>query len=520
MIIEIKIIRKMRPIFKQLISLFIVILLLGVTFGCSEDILNIPPVDAVTQESFYKNTDQMQRALNAAYSTLGNRGMYGWWLPVIRMVRTDDCETVEANVIAHSNFTETDTDIRLFNRNNGDGLWNSLYFGILRSNLIIAKIDASNVPNETTRNAIKGQALFLRALYYFHVVNFWNKGALLLEDNFDAIDVPLASKEEIINLIEKDLLSITNDKLVPWSYSGAIGFEKGRATLGAAYSLLGKLYLYENRFSAADEALQMVINNGGYGLLPVNQIFTVAGENGVESVFEVQFNNTNAGINPFFDDGVQAAETTLRNQTIAPNQFNGWSNAWPSQDLVNVFESGDLRRKEFIVGIGEFYPTVSNAFRGRPSNKSDFAVRKGLNSGWTTGTPNGTGEENFPIIRYADVLLMLAEAKIRNSSANQMQAIDLIDQVRARAFGVNVTNLRAAGNGVENFARTKNISLFEALKLERRKELCFEGHRYLDLVRWGDAVNNSILVDRGYSTAKTYYPLSREDVDLSTLFGN
>ncbi|MDV7401594.1 RagB/SusD family nutrient uptake outer membrane protein, partial [Arthrospira platensis SPKY1] len=115
--------------------------------------------------------DQVRRALNGAYSPLGNRGMYGWWLSSIRDVLTDEAETLEQNIINHYFFNYNNTDIRLFNRTNGDGLWNSLYMGVLRSNLIIVRLPQSRIANAQVRGQLMGEAKFLRALYYFHLVN-------------------------------------------------------------------------------------------------------------------------------------------------------------------------------------------------------------------------------------------------------------------------------------------------------------------------------------------------------------
>ena len=501
-------------------SIMLISLLAAVLFSCSDEFLNVRPIDAITSDNFYQNESQMNRALNAAYSPIGNRGMFGWWLGLIRNVRGDNTETVEANVIAHNNFTVNDTDIRLFNRNNGDGLWNSIFVGILRCNLIIVNMPETNIPEMPVKNRILGQALFLRALYNFYLVDYWNQGPLILEDNYNLTDIPLSNREEIYQAIENDLKKVIDGNMLPWDYNGSPGFERGRASMGSVHALLGKAFLFQDKFTEAQVQFQTVINSGVYDLLPLDDVWTIRGDNGPESVFEVQFNNANAGPNAFFDDGVNAAEITLRNQTIAPNQYNGWENAFPSQSLVNEFEQGDLRRAHSIVIPGELFPNQSEPFLGLARNRGAFAIKKGMNSGFSSGTPSGTGEENFPIIRYADVLLMAAEAIVRGGG-DQNLALDYIDRVRVRAFGLeSIQELRSAGLGIQQYASGKGISLFEAIKHERRVELCFEGHRYSDLTRWGDLSTNAILIDRGWAPDKTYYPLSREDIDLSSLFGN
>ena len=501
------------PVFFKLLLLSLMIL----STNCSDDFLEWLPVNAISADNYYRNEAQIQKALTAAYSTLGNRGMAGWWQPLIRNVRSDNCETVEGNIISHHTFTVIDTDIRLFNRNNGDGLWNSIYVGILRCNLIIRNTPSATILSEENRKKLIGQAYFLRALYYFYLVDYWNQAPVLLENNFDAVDVAIRDRAFLFSVIESDLNQVIDQELLPTAYSGAAGDEIGRATMGAAKSLLGKVYLFQGKFNEASLLFADVVNSGVYSLQPLDEIWTVDGENGSESVFEVQFNNTGAGPNPFFDDGVQAAETTLRNQSIAPNQYNGWENAWPSQSLLDEYEAGDLRRSAFIVIPGENFPTRSEPFEGSARNRGNYAIKKGMGSGFSTGTPNGTGEENFPIVRYADVLLMYAESLIRGGGSTAL-AIDLIDQVRARGFGYEtVVALRNDNRGIESFALNNDIDLFEALKRERRRELCFEGHRYSDLMRWGDVPNNPILVDRGWTPQTAFYPISREDIDLSSL---
>lgn len=496
---------------------FLIIALALFSSGCSEDILDIQPIDAVNSETYYQTEDQVRRALNGAYSPLGNRGMYGWWLSSIRDVLTDESETLEQNIINHYFFNYNNTDIRLFNRNNGDGLWNSLYMGVLRCNLIIVRLPDSQIASAQVRGQLMGEAKFLRALYYFHLVNFWNRAPLLLEDNYNSFDVAAAEAETIYAAIERDLEDVIQGNLVPWVYNGSEGQEIGRASMGAVRALRAKVHLYRGQYAEAAALFKSVIDEGIYDLLPLEEVFTLAGDNGVESVFEVQFNYQGAGFNPFFDDGVNASESTMRNQMLAPNQVGGWENVYPAPAFVAAFEEGDQRKKYFIIVPGDTIPTTQEAYD--PSrNKGNFAIRKGVNSGFAAWNPqNGVADENFPIIRYADVLLMYAEALIQ-SNGNQQEAKDLIDPVRARAFRyATVAELRSAGKGVDDYMQQQGLSLMEALKHERWVELCYEGHRYLDLLRWGDLPKNTVLLNRGWKPEQTYYPIPQEDIDLSTL---
>ncbi len=498
------------------IKTFLVMAIL--TFSsCSGDFLEIIPVDAVLSENFFQTEDQIRRALNGAYSPLGNRGMYGWWLSPIREILSDDVNTLEQGIINHHFFNPTNTDRQLFTRKDGDGLWKSIFMGVLRSNLIIIRTPESQIPSQIVKNQLIGEAKFLRAMYYFHLASFWNKGPLLLDDNFNAVDVRTSSAEEIHEAIERDLLDIIEGNWLPWTYDGSPGKEIGRASMGASLSLLGKLYLYQGRFQEAAALFKQVIDRNVYSLIPIEEVYTLQGDNGSESVFEVQFNYKGAGFNPFFDDGVNASESTLRNQMLAPNQVGGWENLWPSQNFVDQLDNDDPRGKLFIIFPGDPIPGSAHLFN--PSlNKGSYSIRKGVNSGYSAWNPQGgVADENFPLIRYADVLLMYAECLIR-SNTDTDEAMRMIDQVRARAYRYDdIEALKAEGKGVSSVMVQRNLSLFEVLKLERRIELSFEGHRYLDLLRWNDAASNEILLSRGWAPEKAYYPISQEDLDLTSL---
>jgi len=485
--------------------------------SCSKDFLEITPVDAILAENYYQTEDQIRKALNAAYSPLGNRGMYGWWLSPIREVLSDDVNSLEQGIINHHFFNVTNTDRQLFNRKDGDGLWNSLFMGILRCNLVIIHAPTATIVNSANRAQMIGEAKFLRAMYYWHLVAFWNQGPLLLEENHNVTDIVTSDRNQLYSAIERDLIDIIDGEMVPWTYDGSPGKELGRVTMGAVKSLLGKVYLYNERLAEAGQLFQDVIDRNVYGLLPIENVYTLAGDNGIESVFEVQFNYQGAGFNPFFDDGINASESTLRNQMLAPNQVGGWENLWPSKNLVDLYDSEDPRRSLFIIFPGDTIPGTQIAY-DPARNKGNYAIRKGVNSGYSAWDPRGgVADENFPLIRYADILLMRAECLIRLNSDTQ-QAQDLIDMVRARAYRSNsISELRSAGKGIAQVMSDRNIDLFEALKLERRLELSFEGHRYLDLMRWGEVAGNEILLSRGWAESKAFYPIPQEDLDLTTL---
>ena len=269
----------------------------------------------------------------------------------------------------------------------------------------------------------------------------------------------------------------------------------GRATSGFANSLLAKLYLYQGDWTNAYAKSTEVINSGIYSLDPdLVNLFEIGGDNGVGSVFEIQqlvTDNQNYSSNYFESQGVRSTGVWDL----------GWGFNVPTQNLVDAFEAGDLRKGNTILesgkddggfgsGILPSAPPLDQPYWNKKaytkaSARIEFGINKNL---W----------ENIKIIRYADVILMAAEAA--NELGMTPEAINLINQIRSRA-------------GLSGTSASGQIIVRDAIKVERRVEFAMEEYRFYDLVRWGDA--SSVLGSLGYQARHALYPIPQDAIDQS-----
>lgn len=447
--------------------------------GCS-DFLDVPPVNAPIVSTFYQTEDDLELAVNAAYSSLANTSLYKWGMHLQREVISDDVGTPEAGLQDAANFN--------FKADNADigGMWNSLYQGIFRANLVIANYN--DVKKSSRRDEIYGEALFIRAFCYWHLVTIWNRAPLITEAREGAYSDSSADATALYAQIATDLTTAIS--LLPSSP------ENGRAGKAAAQALLGKALLQQKRYTEAAAMFQAVITGATNSLDSIDKVWTVSGEYGSENLFEISFHKS--GDNPFYDDGGDDATGGMRNVFLGPAQSGGWQNLYPSASMVAEFEPGDRRIKAFMYTIGDTLP--DGKIYAAAENKNDYAIRKGITSAVSSFWPGGF-DENTPVIRYADVLLMLAECDAM--TAKDAAALALVDQVRARAGLGDAATLIAANPG---------WTTMDAVKHERRVELCFEMHRYVDLVRWGD---EAAKLGTRFKAEHRYWPIPQSDIDNS-----
>jgi starch-binding outer membrane protein, SusD/RagB family len=273
--------------------------------------------------------------------------------------------------------------------------------------------------------------------------------------------------------------------------------------------------LYEEKFDAAAAMLENVI---GKFALVVNyeSIFLYAGENGPESVFEIQYSNGQ----PYYNWG----GTTRGQGNLAAQQCGirglsgsaempyaaGWSTNLPTQELANAFETGDQRKDATILDIEAYKaanPSYNISYTAAPYKNTGLYNKKYLPfKGQTSGQVELNYENNQRIIRYADVLLMAAEAWNRATSPNDTKAQNYLNQVRTRAFGDNAHSISSSGN-----------ALLQAIWNERRLELAMEGDRLFDLVRTGQAA----LKITGFVVGKNeVFPIPQKEIDISGISQN
>ncbi|HEX8313864.1 MAG TPA: RagB/SusD family nutrient uptake outer membrane protein [Flavisolibacter sp.] len=395
-------------------------------------------------------------------------------------------------------------------------LWQAAYEGINRANYMHQYKD-KNLSGATVdfagKAALYGEVYFLRAYYYFHLVRFFGDVPLFVDKRLglsESKTLKRTPKADVYKQIEADLT--TAIAALP-----AIQVEKGRITKYAAQALLGKVLLYQNKFDAAASMLENVIGSNAFTLVAnFGSVFLASGENGPESVFEIQYSNTSpyynwAGFNR--GQGNYAVQQTgIRglNGSAAMPYAPGWSTNLPTQNLAAAYSAGDQRKGVTILDIEAYKtanPSYNITYQVAPyKNTGLYNQKYQPRKGETSGQVELNYQNNFRTMRYAEVLLMAAEAHNRSTTPNDQKAQGYLNQVRQRAFGNASQNITATG-----------LALRQAIWDERRLELAMEGDRFFDLVRTGQAAAKI----PGFVTGKhEVFPIPQQEINVSGLTQN
>jgi hypothetical protein len=371
--------------------------------------------------------------------------------------------------------------------------WN--YAGITRANYIL---EFQNNIDFSGKDQIIAEAKFLRAFYYFELVKFFGDVPLVIDRRIGASEVTQldrSPKSEVYAQIEQDL--IESAAVLP-----VIARAKGRATKGAAQSLLGKVYLYQNKNSDAAQILDEVINSGTYSLIAdYADLFSVANENNSETVFDVEYTGAEGGgygCLVCLEGNAGPGFHGIR-QYNGPVYGDGNSYNLPTQNLYDAFASNDPRRDLTVLDIDAFIAAQPNSasitYAVGAGGHTGFYNNKYIKRQGEIGLPDDdlTSPVNYRVIRYADVLLMAAEAHYQNGNSGSAQ--NYLNQVRNR---VGLSSI--------------NISSVQEIWNERRLELACEGHRFFDLVRTGQAATNI----SGFQLNKhELFPIPQIEIDLA-----
>jgi starch-binding outer membrane protein, SusD/RagB family len=399
--------------------------------------------------------------------------------------------------------------------------WRRNYFGIYRANIVLNEITLQS----PAMDQYKAEAKFLRAYYYFELVRSFGNVALyttnLLPSEYQAKNT---DKSAIYAQIEKDLQEAM---LVLPEKSAQTHAELTRASKGAAEALLGKVYLFQKKYDEAASTLNTVITSGQYDLCPeYDSIFKNSQEFGIESIFEIPYMSYVHGdywANGRESEGNIEVQMSGARETAITGIFNaGWGFDMIDSSLIIAFDAqGDAIRK-YGTGYGpELFKAVLNVAPKDDLNNNGFPDSK-EKEGWTgwyqrkrapyigyndpgQSPMEATYDNNERIIRYADVLLMYAEAVNRKSAPEDSKALEAVNKVRAR---VKLPAISKTGT-----------DLFEAIKLERRLELAMEGQRYWDIVRWGDG--KKTLGFKGFVEGKNeIWPIPESEIGKTALVQN
>ena len=477
---------------KTLKTIALLSFIVVITNSCTDDFIDRKPLYSQDSENYFNSKDDYDKALIGAYQILNSSFMN----VLVGEIASDN--TLSGGESANDVVGIQQVDEMIHNSNNGNlkNIWDWMFAGVYRSSYILEFKDKTEFEG---KNQIIAEARFLRAYYQFELVK-WFGGIPLAGDKRFVLGnektIPRSSISQSYAAIEADL-SFAVANLKPTAS------QTGRATKGAAQALLGKVYLYQNKYSDAATTLQNVINSGSYSMVTnYNTIFEEAGENNSESIFEIQYTDVQGAS---FDclqcskGNIAVGFNGVRNYT-GPFFSGGYSFNVPTQNAVDAFEVGDNRKNVAILNI-QTWATANNATYGTGYKNTGYFNRKYLprtrNVG-AQGDLNLTNPNNYRSIRFADVLLMAAEAN--NKIGSDVNARLFLNQVRQRAFGDNNHNITASG-----------AALYDFILTERRVELLGEGHRFFDLVRTGKA--NII---NGFTAGKNeLFPIPIEEIQFS-----
>lgn len=420
---------------KNIIKNKMVGLLLGaavVVSSCSEDLLDLEPVDSLSSNSVFVNQQGANAAVLGMYSGLAGGNNLGFRMNVVGDIASND--------VSHTGSFNTwrDLDLKNWDAVNGEigAIWSSAYNNINRANNIIQNVDGIDMA-QALKDQYKGEALFVRALNHFNLANYFGDVPLVLRATAAPIDesyfVSRDPKSTVLQRVQQDLTDAIS--LLPATYSSNNN-TRHRATRGAAQALLARLYLYTGDYANAASTASAVISNTSYSLGSFENM--VASKGTQEAIFEL-----------FFDANNQNPVTFWYGRNNGGRYEFG-----VTESLWNAYSAGDLRRAS---SIREEAPGVFVNFKYRD---------------------NTTGTDGVHVIRLAEMYLIRAEARVR--TGDFAGASEDLQVIRRRAFN-DQTIVVTLPNDVE---QAINIILEE-----RRLEFAFEGHRWHDLVRTGRAAS-------------------------------
>ncbi len=550
-------------------NIFIVLLVLLGVVSCSDEFTTTPAIGALSDDALQNETG-VNLLLTGAYSSLNaqraNGFGNGWGLAAdnwVSDVLSDD---------AHKGSTDDDQadlkEIELMNWATGNGYWSAkwgvLFAGINRANAVI---DLINKVEGADLSSQLAEARFLRAHWNFQLQTMFGNVPYISDENYSNTEFNQPNPGDIWAQIEADFDFAMNS--LPDSQA-----EPGRPNSWVAKAYLGKTYLYQSKWSDASSLLNDVVDNGPYDLLPEYvHNFRSNGENGVESLFAIQFTT----------DGGQSfnANSTGALNFPNPGPFGSCCGFYqPTQDLLNSFQTDDsglplldtYNNQDVASDYGVLSSEPFTLHTGNLDPRADYTVgRRGIDyngygphvgSDWIRATfadisgpylpkknvywaddasntqaTGGWGQQlsgvNYNVIRFADVLLMAAEAAVETGDLGT--ALANVNRVRERAMNSSYMQAVDGSGDAANYVIDLYPSFSDAdmarkaVRFERRVELGMEGHRLYDLRRWGNA--KQVLTDYFSNEARTItnfgekvspyedkhdlFPIPLEAIDLS-----
>ncbi|WP_298363736.1 RagB/SusD family nutrient uptake outer membrane protein [uncultured Lutibacter sp.] len=477
--------------------------------SCTDDFVERPVEYSIDSENYFNSKSEYESALIGAYDLLQTT-----------FVNVLMGEFASDNTVCGGNsptdvpgYQQVDDMIHTPVNSEIKKSWDWMFAGVQRSNYILEFKD--NIEFEG-KNQIIAEARFLRAYYHFELVKWFGAIPMNGDKRFapgDETTIPRSPETEVYASIIEDLIFASENLDVYPS-------QTGRATKGAALALLGKAYLYEasysenvwnngsnsiEKYKLAAAKLQEVINSQTYSLVAdFDEIFEMDGENGVESVFEIQYTDVEGGSYGY----MQAIEGNVAVGFAGPNSYEGpfftAGNNFnlPTQKIVDAFEADDLRKEVTILDMDAWVAEHPEVTYTKQNEHTGYFNRKYIprkRSENAAADLKLTNPNNYRAIRYSDVLLMAAEAY--SKSGNDSKALDYLNEVRDRAFGDQDHRITFTGS-----------NLYNAILAERRVEFAGEGLRFFDLVRTGRAAQE---IDGFTPNKNEVFPIPLEEIQFS-----
>lgn len=424
-------------------KIFTYIIIIIAFTGCSDDFTDLAPLSNRNEANFYNNSNDFIFGINASYRGLQSTDVYGraYWL--MFEMRGDNTDQGPDQTGLASQFTVINTFTEDALNEQVDAAWRGSYKVIANNNVLLSRIDAVEMDNSLKKRII-GEALFLRSLMFYHLAIAYGNIPLQLKPFVPGEKLTQVDAKTVYNQLIIDLKIAEENLGQKYGVS-----DVGRGTKGAAATLLAKVYLTLGQKGEAAAVLRRIVSTYNYSLVPdYSKLWGRNNENNVESIFEVQYKSGGIGQgSPFTND-------------FSPNVFlqngQGFGRNRPTEAMRSSYEAGD---KRFEISMGTSWINASNN-----------VIRANYIKKYIGNPPvENDSDNNFIVFRYADVLLMLAEA-----IGESPESYDYINQVRTRA-------------GLGNLNTLSSGTFTEKLLHERQVELAFENHRWPDLRRFGVA---------------------------------
>jgi starch-binding outer membrane protein, SusD/RagB family len=491
---------------KNRVKILFTLAMITLFSGCQKDFLEVDPIGKMSVELFYKTDEDATKAIMATYDILQWMNARDWNSAYLVKTFPSDESNVGGGDAGDQppyqelgGFTYGPSNAPI------TAVWQSNYYGIYRANLVINNV----LPETDLRKQIIAEAKFLRAYYYFEIASMFGKGPLILTELAPSeYSQPFVEADAIYEQVFTDLTEAIAGLPLKSQYASNDVF---RASKGAAQALLGKAYLYAKKYTESAAAFETVILSTEYDLqADYSSLFLKESEFGIESLFEVSWVTTRGydwgtfqwGGNRAMENNITWQLTGPRGDYFQPGTtglIGGWGFNYPKQRLYDAFVAAgdDVRKSASVLSLADL-----RALGGDWTNETSWGwdgcirVKYGTRMDETNGDAGAVAELNYGtnlrLIRFADVLLMAAEAN--HMAGEDGKATIYLNRVRQRA-------------GLPPFSG----DIMTAIKKERELELCFEGVRFLDLVRWGDAP--AALGSLGFTAGKhEVFPIPQDEM--------